>query len=77
MLSTTLIVALALLCGANAQFATHEVAGRSGIVHLFEWKWTDIAAECERFLAPNGFSGVQVKTYIDIGKCVAILFKMN
>lgn len=33
--------------------------GRSVIVHLFEWKWTDIALECERFLAPNGYAGVQ------------------
>lgn len=37
-------------------FETH----RSGIVHLFEWKFADIADECERFLAPNGFAGVQV-----------------
>uniref|UniRef100_A0A3B1IPC1 alpha-amylase n=1 Tax=Astyanax mexicanus TaxID=7994 RepID=A0A3B1IPC1_ASTMX len=22
---------------------------------LFEWRWADIAAECERYLAPNGF----------------------
>jgi alpha-amylase len=29
-------------------------------VHLFEWKWTDIAAECESFLGPNGFAAVQV-----------------
>ncbi|XP_063696476.1 alpha-amylase A-like [Culicoides brevitarsis] len=36
------------------------VAGRSGIVHLFEWKWLDIAHECESFLGPNGFAGVQV-----------------
>lgn len=34
--------------------------GRSGIVHLFEWKWTDIARECETFLGPNGYAGVQV-----------------
>lgn len=27
--------------------------GRKGIVHLFEWKWSDIALECERFLAPH------------------------
>ena len=32
------------------------------IVHLFEWKWADIAAECENFLAPKGFGGVQVKS---------------
>uniref|UniRef100_H3BVK0 alpha-amylase n=1 Tax=Tetraodon nigroviridis TaxID=99883 RepID=H3BVK0_TETNG len=28
--------------------------------HLFEWRWSDIAAECERFLGPNGFGGVQI-----------------
>ena len=34
--------------------------GKQAIVHLFEWKWTDIAAECERFLGPGGFCAVQV-----------------
>ena len=29
-------------------------------VHLFEWKWSDIALECETFLGPNGFAAVQV-----------------
>lgn len=33
---------------------------RSVMVHLFEWKWNDIADECERFLAPAGYGGVQV-----------------
>ncbi|OQV22307.1 Alpha-amylase 1 [Hypsibius exemplaris] len=33
---------------------------RSAYVHLFEWKWTDIALECERFLGPKGFAAVQV-----------------
>jgi len=33
---------------------------RSGIVHLFEWKWLDIARECEEFLAPKGYAAVQV-----------------
>lgn len=36
------------------------VANHSVMVHLFEWKWNDIADECERFLAPNGYAGVQV-----------------
>lgn len=36
------------------------VAHRSGIVHLFEWKFADIAVECESYLGPNGFAGVQV-----------------
>ena len=29
-------------------------------VHLFEWPWTDIAAECETVLAPAGYDAVQV-----------------
>ncbi len=29
-------------------------------VHLFEWKWNDVAQECETFLAPNGYGAVQV-----------------
>ncbi|XP_062335950.1 pancreatic alpha-amylase-like [Osmerus eperlanus] len=38
----------------------HTKSGSSTIVHLFEWRWNDIAEECERFLAPNGFDGVQI-----------------
>lgn len=38
--------------------------GRSTIVHLFEWRWNDIADECERYLAPNGFDGVQVSLFV-------------
>lgn len=34
--------------------------GRHTMVHLFEWKWNDVAAECERFLGPMGYAGVQV-----------------
>lgn len=53
---------LLLSCGlyANAQFNPNQWDNRSGIVHLFEWKWDDIAKECENFLAPNGYAGVQV-----------------
>lgn len=36
--------------------------GRSVMVHLFEWKWNDIADECERFLGPKGYGGVQVNS---------------
>ena len=45
---------------AKGQFDPNYVAGRSTIVHLFEWKWDDIAAECENFLGPKGYAGVQV-----------------
>jgi alpha-amylase len=29
-------------------------------VHLFEWRWADIAAECENVLGPAGFKAVQI-----------------
>lgn len=44
----------------NAQHDPHYWGNRNTIVHLFEWKWNDIADECERFLAPRGYAGVQV-----------------
>lgn len=34
--------------------------GKQVMVHLFEWKWSDIAKECENYLAQNEFCGVQV-----------------
>ena len=45
---------------ANAYKDPLNASGRTTFVHLFEWKWTDIAAECERFLGPNGYGAVQV-----------------
>lgn len=44
----------------TSQHNPHFTENRTGIVHLFEWKFTDIADECERFLAPHGYGGVQV-----------------
>jgi hypothetical protein len=29
---------------------------RTVFVQLFEWKWTDIAVECEQWLGPHGFA---------------------
>ncbi len=37
----------------------HAAAG-DVFVHLFDWKWTDIATECETVLGPAGFAAVQV-----------------
>nr|AAO14611.1 AMYREL [Drosophila greeni] len=51
------------LAGASLSLAQHNPqwwGSRNTIVHLFEWKWSDIAEECETFLAPRGFAGVQV-----------------
>lgn len=33
---------------------------RTVFVQLFEWKWTDVANECEQWLGPHGFAAVQV-----------------
>jgi alpha-amylase len=37
----------------------HAAAG-DVFVHLFEWRWTDIAPECETVLGPAGYRAVQV-----------------
>lgn len=50
-------------CNAYISVSAHKTnqwENRSTIVHLFEWKWTDIARECEEFLAPKGYGGVQI-----------------
>lgn len=44
----------------KTQKDAHFITGRNTIVHLFEWKWNDIADECENFLQYKGFGGVQV-----------------
>ncbi len=54
--------------GSSAGSATTTDAGAlpdnegpgAVFVHLFEWRWTDIALECETHLGPNGFAAVQV-----------------
>jgi hypothetical protein len=46
--------------GVHGQKDPNVWANRSAIVHLFEWKFEDIANECENFLAPKGYAGVQV-----------------
>ena len=59
-----LLCALALLSAVAAQKDLHYVPGHNGMVHLFEWKWGNIAEECENFLGPMGFGGVQVSKII-------------
>lgn len=65
-----LLLAAVGLCGA--QYNSNTQAGRTSIVHLFEWRWADIALECERYLAPNGFGGVQVRVFLPIGSETAL-----
>ncbi|KAI1723115.1 alpha amylase, catalytic domain-containing protein [Ditylenchus destructor] len=38
----------------------HTLARHFAMVHLFEWKWDDIANECENYLANAGYGAVQV-----------------
>jgi alpha-amylase len=40
--------------------AAAENVPRTVFVHLFEWRWDDIAKECENFLGHRGFAAVQV-----------------
>ena len=40
--------------------ASGHMAAGDVFVHLFEWKWTNIATECETVLGPAGFRAVQV-----------------
>lgn len=58
----TLILQLVLaVITANGDYTDpHWRTGRSTMVHLMDWKFPDVARECENYLAPNGFAGVQV-----------------
>lgn len=58
---TALFVLLLLAPASLAQREPQWAPGRNAIVHLFEWKWNDIADECENFLAPKGYGAVQVR----------------
>lgn len=49
------MIAVLLLCWPARASAQGDV-----IVQLFEWRWTDIAEECEQFLGPKGFDAVQI-----------------
>ncbi|KAJ2948568.1 hypothetical protein O0L34_g7820 [Tuta absoluta] len=56
-LCTSLLI---LAVSASAYKNPYYADGHSVNVHLFEWKWDDIADECERFLGPKGFGGIQI-----------------
>ncbi len=44
----------------QAYASSGRAAAGDVFVHLFEWRWTDIARECETFLGPRGYKGVQI-----------------
>ncbi|MBA2669040.1 MAG: hypothetical protein H0U67_01550, partial [Gemmatimonadetes bacterium] len=45
---------------ASAYRPSGQAAAGDVFVHLFEWRWTDIATECESVLGPAGYHAVQV-----------------
>uniref|UniRef100_A0A1B0EV09 alpha-amylase n=1 Tax=Lutzomyia longipalpis TaxID=7200 RepID=A0A1B0EV09_LUTLO len=53
---------LTTLAIARGQFNPNYVPGRTVMVFLMDWKYQDVALECERFLGPKGFGGVQVSS---------------
>uniref|UniRef100_A0A673LHU1 alpha-amylase n=1 Tax=Sinocyclocheilus rhinocerous TaxID=307959 RepID=A0A673LHU1_9TELE len=55
-----LLILAALSLARLAQFNANTRNGRTAIVHLFGADMADIAAECERYLGPDGFGGVQI-----------------
>lgn len=55
-----LAASLAVASAWSRYHPTHMVGNRSAIVQLFDWRFDDIAAECERYLGPMGYGGVQV-----------------
>lgn len=57
-LTVSLLVILPAL--ALAQWDPNLVPGRVGFVHLFSWKFSDVANECESWLGPKGYGAVQV-----------------
>ncbi|MFM1707124.1 alpha amylase C-terminal domain-containing protein [Aeromonas salmonicida] len=49
----------AMLAAVLSSFS-HTAAAEGVMVHLFQWKFNDIANECENVLGPKGFGSVQI-----------------
>lgn len=45
---------------AQTYRATGHAAAGDVFVHLFEWRWDDVATECETVLGPAGYRAVQI-----------------
>lgn len=74
MLACVVVVLLTAACGGGgggsagtllpALDPTYRPSGKAAagevFVHLFEWRWADIARECEQFLGPRGYAAVQI-----------------
>ena len=55
------VISAVLITKVHAVETTKSASHSSDVfVHLFEWNWLAIAAECEDFLGPNGYSAAQI-----------------
>ena len=54
------------LCLQIQAYIEPNCNGKQVLVHLFEWSWDSIAQECENFLGPKGFCGVQVSQNLSL-----------
>jgi alpha-amylase len=54
------ITIVAILIITTGIISLAHAVERTVFVHLFEWKWNDIAKECEDFLGPKGYAAVQI-----------------
>lgn len=59
-ISKIILLSYALLV-INGQHNPNFKNKRRAIVQLFEWKFADVANECETFLKEHNFGGVQVR----------------
>lgn len=55
-----LITLIALAYSWSPYHESHMIEGRSVIVQLHEWRFDDLAIECERFFGPKGYGAVQI-----------------
>lgn len=60
-----LLIALRQPSPIHPQHNAHFLPNRSAIVQLFEWPHADVARECEQFLGPHCFAGVQISSVIE------------
>jgi alpha-amylase len=60
--AASLLPLVLIACGPGPASVTRLGARAPGavFVHLFEWRWADVAKECETYLGPAGFAAVQV-----------------
>ena len=61
--SFLVLVVLLAACGrpeVPVDAPVQPVTDSGVVVHLFEWRWDDLATECETVLGPAGYSAVQV-----------------